>query len=281
MKVLITYDDRVRKDSTGVYFMKAFEKIADVLHVYNEELEYINHEKFDVCVKIDDGLSHHRFPAHFKNSVYYVIDTHIHPDWRLELAEESKFNHIFCAQKPGSQLHWECDSVHFLPLACDPDYHYAVSGGIKRYDICFVGNVQPGWQMRRVNRLDTLFRNIDNFYFGQKFFRDVTDIYSQSKLVFNSAHSNDVNMRVFESMCSGSCLFTDKQNWEQLFVDDYHFVSYCDEKEMVEKAKYYISNNAAREEIAKRGQQEVIDKHTYLHRAKEILRVALGGTNEA
>lgn len=272
MRVLLTFDDRVRKDSTGVYFYYAFSKIADVVKVYNEELDYINPDKFDMCVKIDDGLEHHRFPAHFKNSVYYVIDTHIHPDWRLKLAEEAKFDYIFCSQKPGSELNWSCDKVSFLPLGCDPDYHYAPCGGNKLYDICFIGNVQPGWQRRRVERLDTLFKNIPNFYFGQKFFKDVTNTYAQSKLVFNSAHSNDINMRVFESMCSGSCLFTDKQNWQQLFVDDYHLVSYCNEKEMIEKAKYYISNDAAREEIAERGQREVLEKHTYLHRVKEIIK---------
>jgi len=163
-----------------------------------------------------------------------------------------------------------------LPLACDPNVHYCAHGRYKQYDVCFVGNVQPFWQKRRVERLDRLFKSIPNYFFDNRFFREATEIYSASKLVFNSAYSNDINMRVFEAMCSGSCLFTDHQQWEGMFVDCQHLLEYKSEDEMIERAKYYTKYDDEREEIARHGQMEVLSKHTYLHRAKEILKIATG-----
>lgn len=275
MKILFTSENRVRHDSTGEYFYNAFCKVADVTRAFNEELKYINHEQFDLCVKIDDGLESHEFPAHFHPSVYYVIDTHIHPDWRLKLAKEANFDYIFCAQKRGSELDWHTKNVSWLPLACDPNVHGITGPRYKCHDICFIGNVQPFWQKRRIERLSKVFKEFPNFYFGNKFFKDATEKYSESKIVFNSAHSDDINMRVFEAMCSGSMLLTDKQDWQGLFEPGKHFVEYTDD-DMIEKIKYYLENDVEREHIATHGQIEVIQNHKYIDRVKKILEICKG-----
>ncbi|KKM71531.1 hypothetical protein LCGC14_1429680 [marine sediment metagenome] len=270
MKILLTFEDRVRADSTGVYFKKAFSKLGDVMHCYNEDLQHINPKNYDIFIKIDDGLETHRFPKEFHPSVYYVIDTHIHPDWRLKLAKEAEFDYIFCAQKPGSELAWDSKNVMWLPLACDPDTHFAYNRNSKLYDICFIGNTQPAWQGRRVERLDKLFASIPNFYYGNKFFKDVTEIYADSKLVFNSAYSNDINMRVFEAMCSGTALLTDAQDWQGLFEPNKHLIEYSSDEEMIDRALFHVKHED-RIEIAKTAQREVMSKHTYLDRCKTIL----------
>lgn len=273
MRILITFEDRIRPDSTGVYFRDAFSKLADIVYCHPEELEFINPKKFDLFVKIDDGLFPTKFPDDWHPSVYYVIDTHIDAKQRQDVVKESKFNYVFCAQRPAIDLEWECENVNWLPLACDPNYHYAPGKACKQYDVCFVGNVQPGWQNRRVKRIDTLFKEFPNFYFGNVYFRDMALKFQESRLIFNSAYSNDINMRVFEALCSGSALLTDKQNWQLLFKDDYHLISYSNNEEMIDKAKFYLKNAASREAIAKRGQINVMDHHTYKHRAEEILKI--------
>lgn len=272
MKLLLTYDDRIRQDSTAVYFYHAFSKLCDVVKVYPEELPYINPKSFDLFVKIDDGLFPTYFPPEFHPSVYYVIDTHINAKQRQEVVAKSRFDYVFCAQKRGAEMSWESQNVSFLPLGCDPEFHSIPVKQYKKYDICFIGNVQPGWQQRRVDRLDVLFKAIPNFYFGNVFFKEAARKYAESKLVFNSAYSDDINMRFFEVMCSGSCLLTDKQDWQGLFQPGVHFLQYSSDKQMIEIAKYYIENNNEREKIAQQGKDEVLKNHKYLHRAKEILK---------
>jgi len=272
MRVLIEVEDRIRADSTCVYYRKAFEKVADVVSVYPEELQYIKPGSFDLYVRIDYGVET-PFPADLKPSAYYAIDTHIHPDWRLKMTKEADFDYIFCALPQALDLPWHTDKVYWLPHACDPDAHMPQGIRQKKHDICFIGNCQPNWQARRCERLDKLFRAFPNFYIGNKFFKEATEKYAESKLVFNSAQADDINMRVFEALCSGSCLLTDKMEWYGILEPGKHFLQYADEKEMIEKAKYFIEHNEQREEIARQGQKEVLEKHTYLHRVKEMLRI--------
>jgi spore maturation protein CgeB len=272
MKILITYEDRVRPDSTGIYFREAFKKLGSVTHVYNDVLQYVKPGDFDVYIKIDDGLNTHKFPKELKPSVYYTIDTHIHAAWRAELAADAEFDYIFCAQKAGETLPWACKNVKFLPLGCDPNYHMIRGKRDKKYDVCFIGNVQPQWQKRRIERLDLLFKAFPNFYFGQKTFRDMAEKFAESKLVFNSQYSDDINMRVFEAMCSGSALITEKLDWQGMFEDGKHLIEYDSDENMIEQVQYYLENASEREFIAETGQREVLEKHTYYHRCKFILQ---------
>jgi len=278
MKILFELEDRIRPDSTCVYFCKAFQKLADVTIARPEQLPYIDPKYFDLYVRVDYGID---YPAYgkvdpwrpeFKNSVYYVIDTHIDDEWRLKMAKEKRFKHVFCAQMPALKADWHTKNVYWLPLACDPDYHKPKQKYDKIHDICFIGSVQPHWQSRRIERLDKLFKSVPNFWTGNKFFEEATIKYAQSKIVFNSAHSNDINMRVFEAMCSGTCLLTDKQDWQGLFEDDRYFFDYKSDEEMVDKANRLLKNEKFRTEMEIKAQNLVLSKHTYLHRCKEILK---------
>lgn len=271
MKVLITYDDRIRHDSTAVYFYHAFQKLCTVVKAYPEELEYIKPGMFDLHIKIDDGLFPTTFPKALHPSAYYVIDTHIDASQRLKTANESDFDYIFCAQPDGINHEWGNGKAEWLPLACSPDHHYVPWKQPKRYDVCFIGGCSPNWQSKRIERLDKLFKAFPNFYFGNLFFNEMAMKFAASRIVFNSAFSNDINMRVFEAMCSGSLLLTDKQNWQELFEGGAHLVAYDNDDEIVSMADYYLKNPEQREVIAIRGQKEVLEKHTYSHRAKEIL----------
>lgn len=60
------------------------------------------------------------------------------------------------------------------------------------------------------------------------------------------------------------------------FEDGTHLVLFKTIDEAVEKAKYYLAHREEREAIAAAGYREFLDKHTYEHRAREILKTCLG-----
>lgn len=277
MKILFELEDRIRQDSTCVYFLKAFQQLSDVTVARPEQLPYIDAKFFDLYVRVDYGIDYPSYGKsdpwrkEFHKSVYYVIDTHIDDKWRIDMAREKEFDYIFCAQTPALKADWHTKNVKWLPLGCDPEFHKPKRKYDKVYDICHIGSVQPHWQSRRIERLDTVLKAVPNFWVGNKLFYEVTEKYAQSKIVFNSAHSNDINMRVFEAMASGSCLLTDKQNWEGMFESGKHFLEYHDDKDMVEKAQWLLKNDVSRETMAKAGQELVLKEHKYIDRAKQIL----------
>ena len=115
----------------------------------------------------------------------------------------------------------------------------------------------------------------DFFFYGQRRFNEAAEKYAQSKICFNISMEDDLNMRTFEVMGSGSFLLT---NWiptiEDLFTDGKHLVLYRSLDEMVEKAKYYLAHDEERERIAQAGYEEVMANHTIDKRVDKILEAA-------
>lgn len=206
-------------------------------------------------------------------SAFWASDTHLGYDWRLE--HSRKFDHVFVAQKRALE-EFKRDGVDaiWLPHAAEP-LAYPNTPSIKKYDLCFIGHVNDP---NRLDALDRMFREFPNFFYGVRRFEEAAEKYCQSKIVFNIAMRDDINMRVFETLCSGSFLLT---NWlptlGDLFEDGKHLVTYKTLDEAVEKAKYYIAHDDEREKIAEAGFQEVRSKHTFAHRAKTVLDACLPG----
>ncbi|MBI4382929.1 MAG: glycosyltransferase [Nitrospinae bacterium] len=200
----------------------------------------------------------------------YLIDTHIHLEQHKEIARY--FDFVFLAQRryvddlkaAGSP------SVHWLPLACDPEIHGMVETGKKR-DVTFVGSVTPA-HVRRKRLLETIGGHFD-LRVDRKFMDEMALAFSQSKIVFNEAIDNDLNMRVFEALCSGSLLVTDEapgSGLTDLFADGKHLVLYRDET-LVETIGHYLRHPEERERIARQGREEVLEKHTYERRAEFMI----------
>lgn len=209
-----------------------------------------------------------------KPMAYWASDTHIqtaHDDsypYRLEMARKADF--VFCAQKRGlAQM--KADGIKnpiWLPHAFEPQAYPKGELATKKYDVCFVGHVNSG---NREQALDRLFAEFPNFYYGQQLFENVAQKFSESKIVFNISMTDDINMRTFEAMGTGSFLLT---NWiptiEELFEDGKHLVLYRSLDEMIDKAKYYLAHDDEREKIAQAGYEEVLKNHTIQKRVDVI-----------
>lgn len=196
----------------------------------------------------------------------YLIDTHIHLDKHVEIAK--KFDIAFIAQRTYIPLFHErgVKNVHWLPLACDQEIH-GKRGLAKTHDVGFIGTLAD---KRRMRLLTSLAERVE-IKFDRLFLREMADHLERSRIVFNNAIKNDLNMRVFEAMCSGSLLLTDNADGlTEFFTDREHLVIY-DNGNAVDLAVHYLRNEAERERIAEAGRLETVKNHTYERRVETLI----------
>jgi spore maturation protein CgeB/tetratricopeptide (TPR) repeat protein len=230
--------------------------------------------KPDFYFWLETGLSVIPTDLHEYNlpKVCYLIDTHINYEKHVEIA--ANFDFIFLAQKAYVKRMTEAGikNVFWLPLACDPDIHGKMDQE-KKWDVGFVGTI-PETQNRRKSLLERIDSKFD-LSCERKFMDEMAEHYSRSKIVFNNAINNDLNMRVFEALCSGSLLLTDSASGsglEEMFEDRKHLIVYEDEN-IENLIEHYLDNDKERELIAEEGRQEVLKNHTYAHRAEDLMNV--------
>jgi spore maturation protein CgeB/tetratricopeptide (TPR) repeat protein len=216
---------------------------------------------------IPTDLQEHDLPK-----VCYLIDTHINYEKHVDIA--NNFDFIFLAQKAYVQKMTDAGikNVFWLPLACDPDIHGKVEHE-KKWDVGFVGTIPEAQNRRKIllERIGSRF----NLSCERKFMDEMAEHYSRSKIIFNNAINNDLNMRVFEALCSGSLLLTDcasGSGFEEMFKNRKHLIIYEDEN-IESLVAHYLDNDKERELIAEQGRQEVLKNHTYVHRAKDLINV--------
>jgi len=280
MKILNVYD-RQRADTTGMYIHKSLSKRGNIelMHCSTREWKDMKDE-YDLYLLVDDGKKVDWPEDKFHPSVYWAIDMHIDWDWRLERVKKAKIDHVFCAQHNAVQIFEnEGISASWLPLACDPEVYGKGEDVQKKYDVCFVGHVNPGWDImdKRVDFLDAIFKEFPNFFYGQRYLGECYQKYAESRIVLNISVEDDINMRCFEAVCSGSLLATNniKGNcFEDVFADHIDLVSYNDVDDAIDKIKYYLQNDGDRKVIEEMGKSHVINNHTYDHRCDEMLKYA-------
>jgi 2-polyprenyl-3-methyl-5-hydroxy-6-metoxy-1,4-benzoquinol methylase len=274
-RVALIFDNKARPETTGVYCRRALGGLVEVEHFLPTELGRIPCRGFDLYLNIDDGL-HYQLPDDLRPSAWWAIDTHLDFAWCLNKARP--FDFVFAAQRDGAQrLRQEgIASALWLPLACDPELH-GQRETAKQFDVCFVGNLFAG---PRADLLDRIQRRFPNTFVGQRYFEEMAQTYSASRIVFNRSIRNDVNMRVFEALASGSLLMTNdltENGQAEMFRDGVHLATYQDAEDLLDKVRFYLAREGVRERIAAAGRQEVLARHTYRHRMETLLtQVAKG-----
>lgn len=202
----------------------------------------------------------------------YLIDTHYHLTSALETARH--FDFVFIAQLIDLEAFRAVHPhVYWLPLACDPEIH-GHQDVAKFCDIGFVGSMNPC----REQMLDYLARHV-NVHRERSFWLDMARTFSGSRIVLNNASMDDLNMRFFEALASGSLLLSNPTNGSAqdiLFRDGVEYACYNDEN-LLEVVQRYLSDDALREQVAALGRQRVLAAHTYRHRTDDMLDVLLHG----
>lgn len=109
---------------------------------------------------------------------------------------------------------------------------------------------------------------------GMEFYREI----KRGKVGFNNvidfAKGEAGNMRQFEVTGSGTMLLTEfNPNLSKHFEVGREVESYASFEELVEKVKYYVTHDAEREEIARRGQERCLRDHGMVQRCKELVDI--------
>lgn len=132
----------------------------------------------------------------------------------------------------------------------------------KNIDVLFVGNLNPGIHSRRNRLLKKILTLPENYRVavvcGLRDKKLYSEALSRSKIVFNHSIEKGMNMRVFETLKSGSCLFLEDDNiqtWRYLKKFE-HAVPYTD-SEIFELIKKYLSDDEARERITIEGYEKI------------------------
>lgn len=268
------YQDDPRAKASAEAFFKAYGDQFEIDHIYpTGDLSMFG--SYDLTIDTDwgedglTGLLPYKPLEAQRPSAVWNSDTHLGYGYRLEKSKKADF--VFCAQKQAV-ADMKRDGVAnpiWLPHAVEPLAYPKQEKFTKNFDVCFIGHVNSP---NREDALERLFKEFPNFDYGQAIFEKCAERIGNSKIGFNIAMKNDLNMRVFETMATGTMLLTDRiSHIEELFEDKKHLVLYDGLDDMVEKAKYYLAHDDEREKIAQAGYEEVMAKHTIQHRVDVIL----------
>jgi len=202
--------------------------------------------------------------------VCYLTDNHVSLQFHLKIAP--CFDFVFIAQRAYLEEFRKVNpNSYWLPLGCDPEIHFRYPVN-KCYDIGFSGGYIVG--ARRWNLMNVLGQNF-NFNFERLFWDDMARMFSESKLVFNNAFKDDLNMRYFEALSIGSLMLADMAHGsglEELFIAGEDYALYTDDT-IVDVARSYLTDDDKREQIARNGRALVHSAHTYAHRMHDMLDV--------
>src|SRR5262245_2560394 len=90
--VAVIFDDELRPETTGTYVMRAFHGLVDAEHIRPTELAKISRDRFDLLLRVDDGLDY-SLPGNLRPAVWWAIDTHL--DFSRCLAKAREFDLVF------------------------------------------------------------------------------------------------------------------------------------------------------------------------------------------
>jgi spore maturation protein CgeB len=186
-------------------------------------------------------------------------------------------------------------------FACNPSYHREAPPDPRyNHDIIFTGN-NYSYHAARQRGVDTVLQPlIDQGYdlkvYGNEWWLDPNQSYTippsyyggymanedlpaacASARIILGLHSVDtsrtmMSMRTFEILgCGGFYLTQWTPAIEEMFINHHHLVWSKSPEETLDLVEYYLQRPQLRQRIARQGQAEVYQKHTYQQRVREIM----------
>lgn len=277
----IVYDGGIRDNGTPYYARVALAKVSGKDPEWWSEATPIDDLKgCRFLLHVDDGRDDLPVDGLPHPWGYWIIDSHLGPDIRIEKARRADI--VWCAQKPFvERLASEGIPASWLPLACEPLHHPTAEELIPdastpiRWDLAFVGFMQNPASSSRVSFLHSLFEAFPNSWLAHGYFHaDMAHLYHQARIGINHAVRDDLNMRFFELASAGVPQLADRRmvGLKALgFTPSVHFIPYESSAEAIEQVRFWLPREDARFRIAKAAHDVVRSAHTYEHRVRQML----------
>jgi spore maturation protein CgeB len=287
-----------RNDGPPLYYFNVMKNQMglNILHLMPEGDTRDRFGDFDYHFWVDygeDGLptdKNWEIPKDGGKTIYVCSDAHIEDNgknYRFNMAR--KFDYAFFNQQRALDEYTKEGGTNgkLLLHAAEPQAYPNFSVA-KKYDVSFIGHFQDVKNYNNITRiefLDAMFKAYPNFYFGTRspvdptknMFEDASKRFGESRVVLNISIKDDINMRVFEVLSSGSFLLTnDIPHLKLVGEAGEHFDTYKTIQEAIEKTKYYLEHEDKREKIAKAGHEMFMNTHTYKHRIESIFNFIKG-----
>lgn len=268
MKLALIFD-KTRPDTTGIYVERACQTLgipAD--HWWVRDAARLP-RGYDLYLRIDHGDDYLTvLPGGCRPSVFYAIDTHLPHSWKKIRRLAPRFDAIFCCHRDAAL---RLRGAEWLPVAGEPPRAEAQAGG-ELYDVAFVGT--DGGVPRKFY-LQALRERYPNHFIGRTDHRELMAVYQRARIGFNYSIANEVNMRAFEVLAAQTLLMTnalDSDDLSRLGLEDRrHLVLYRRPHQIFELIEYYLAHREERERIAAAGAAVVRQRHTYVHRLRQLL----------
>jgi spore maturation protein CgeB len=223
--------------------------------------------------------------------------------WSFPLIRISKPDIVFTISRETVPLYHKLGKrAYYLPWACNPVFHrkttpqreyecdiavvatapikgtdFRVASIMtllapllnKNYTIKIWGN---GWKNNEV--LAAAGIQVDEKYLhGELDFDKTNDVYSSAKIILGFQNNDlELTQRTYEVLAAeGFLLAPASQAISERFIHKKHLITSSSPEETLELVDYYLKNEEERKQIARNGQQEVVENHTYKMRAALIL----------
>ena len=220
---------------------------------------------FDLILNVDAT-----FHLTNKPPVPYAViatDPHVLKEWYKQVRPLADY--FFNMQKYAEyQLR---DDDIWLPYACSPDHHYAMSDVKKINDACLVG---LHYEQRNKLVQALRYENMNVHYSIGQVWDEYRIISNQSHIALNWSSLQDINARIFEGMAMRNIVLTNRlPHMEDLGLEEgKHYLGFDTIQEGVEKAIWARTNPDFAFSIALTGHNFVHENHTYEIRCETILR---------
>lgn len=203
-----------------------------------------------------------------------------------QIREAARWSHLFLQFRPSDLATFGHPSAHWLPPAADPDVWREEACG-KQYDVTFVGATDPRVHRERVALIHSLKDAGLHVHVAHEFGARAALTYNQSRIVLNHSLAGDLNLRVVEVMMTGACLVTDEvygldrpigrdRGPHDLFFDGTTHVSYRQLEgpgECLDAIRLMLRGDDAWRRVGENARREVLARHTWAHRVREVLTV--------
>ena len=256
----------------GVYLERGIKQICETQHFSpGEELPGFDHYFY-----IDDGPTEYMYPKYHPAS-YFAFDMVVKPFWYLQPVEQyfERIQHFDMAYVTSTATLNYClergCQVKLVGFAADPNYHRPLDFPKDRDWVAVWHNCGD-----RIAATEAAYKRFPG---GQVVWAG-NDLYAayinRGKCALNWLRGDIVNMRVFEVMaCRTTLVNTRHPDMEYFgFIEGEHYLGFDGVDEMLEQIAWVQANPVAAEQIAIKANQLVMAKHTYYHRALEILENA-------